>query len=792
MNNPNRQTTNNPHQPGASTPQRFVNLRMGILIHHPPTHQISTNIRWSHVVIGMSFDHNPPNISFVTNIVNNHWDTREPIRVLRTGAYFIFECQNLLDREALITLNTTFIDGKTISFRPTSENQVPSTINFNMVRIWVRIQDLPWNYLTTDWAVRILSHVGLVEAIDGDNHGLPLQPYLRARLVFDITKPLIPGCFLPIEGNRVVWIYFRYEGFYKFCKECGCVGHNTGRCPLSAYEARRIIMRRIHDFEESGMIVLQTHGNLPLYTNLIRDLIDRFIHKNPRINLHQIRPQMAAPSQDPYLFPHLYMRDQVPTDSSSEDFYDTSPEFPPHNPLHPYQYYSDDNFQHHTNPPADFSNYSPQHYSHHWGSNSLGSRFGVSEATRASVTNTPEHTTPLDLNLSPRHTSPNPLTHETPHETPPVAASTHFPLTSTTNIPVNFGSSMLRNLNIPHWTQGSFRPLNNLCFPRSYGPPVLSSPSPPSPSNIRQGTGPLSTLVAQGWHMQPPDPDEAGPSNWVERNAAAAVEAQGLGAYHSGDNQMSDNIADSPPDLEHLSNFINDRFRLSPPIFADVFNPLLQEQIGAGFAQQTPNAGIYSPTSPLNMVFSSSGSDDSNINQGTATSNNRQLMLGLKCHSSSFSGKRRRDGLLQRSCSVDSFFVFTGSEEEIRRKKRKKRYEEWDAKGGFILRRAPLSEDIHAKALTDISMACEMGVEASVFPNSVDRKKRVATASPLDLKGDWSLKRSKTSDTDLQSAATAQDMDYEHMELNFQLNVTSAEPAHSRDVVDPPQPPTAQ
>lgn len=176
----------------------------------------------------MFFDHSHPNTSFVSNIVNNHWDTHEPIRIHRTGPYFIFECQSLLDRDALISLNTTFIDGKPLTLRPSSENQVPASVNFNMARIWVRIQDLPWAYLNSDWTMRILSHVGLVETIDHDKQGLLHQPFLRARIIFDITKPLIPGCFLPLEGDWVAWIYFRYEGIYKFCKECGCVGHNTG------------------------------------------------------------------------------------------------------------------------------------------------------------------------------------------------------------------------------------------------------------------------------------------------------------------------------------------------------------------------------------------------------------------------------------------------------------------------------------------------------------------------------------------------------------------------------------
>ena len=245
----NSRNFSNNTQPSQNPPHRQQQgsfQHSGILIHHPPTNML-TNIRWSHAVVGMFFDHSPPNTSFVYNIVNNHWETREPIRVFRTGPYFVLECQNILDRDAILALNTTSIDGKIIYFRPISENQVPASVNFIMVRISVRIQDLPWGFLNTEWTVRIPSHVGMVDALDSEGAGLPQQPYLRARLVFDITKPLNPGCFLPLEGDRVAWIYFRYEGILKFCKECGCVGHNTGRCPLSAFEANRLINRRLHE-----------------------------------------------------------------------------------------------------------------------------------------------------------------------------------------------------------------------------------------------------------------------------------------------------------------------------------------------------------------------------------------------------------------------------------------------------------------------------------------------------------------------------------------------------------------
>lgn len=67
---------------------------------------------------------------------------------------------------------------------------------------------------------------------------------------------------------------------------------------------------------------------------------------------------MAPPSQDPYLFPHLYMQDNLSSTSSSEIFYEASPDLQPQRDPDAYQYYSDDNSQNHTNPPPDFSNYS--------------------------------------------------------------------------------------------------------------------------------------------------------------------------------------------------------------------------------------------------------------------------------------------------------------------------------------------------------------------------------------------------------------------------------------------------
>ena len=90
---------------------------------------------------------------------------------------------------------------------------------------------------------------------------------------------------------------------------------------------------------------------------------------------------------------------------------------------------------------------------------------------------------------------------------------------------------------------------------------------------------------------------------------------------------------------------------------------------------------------------------------GDTSTEERQLVLAPQCTSAMFTGKKRRNGTHTRTQSTESYFIFAGDEAQVRRKKRKKRYEEWDAKGGFSLRRPQSTGSYLTKTITDISMA---------------------------------------------------------------------------------------
>lgn len=214
---------------------------MGILIQPPPNQSLLPYVRWSHAVVGVFFDNSPPTSSFVYNIVNNHWETRDPfVCYVRVRTLFLNVRISLIETSLFILTPLLWMVSQ-LHFEQVRITRFQQVSDSTWQVFWIRVQDLPWRFLEADWTLRLLSHVGHVEAIDNYGAGLPLDPFLRARVLVDLSRPLVWGCFVPLDDDRVSWVYFIYEGIYHFCRECGCVGHNTGRCNLSAYDAQWII-----------------------------------------------------------------------------------------------------------------------------------------------------------------------------------------------------------------------------------------------------------------------------------------------------------------------------------------------------------------------------------------------------------------------------------------------------------------------------------------------------------------------------------------------------------------------
>uniref|UniRef100_A0A803MWP5 CCHC-type domain-containing protein n=1 Tax=Chenopodium quinoa TaxID=63459 RepID=A0A803MWP5_CHEQI len=305
----NQGRTNQPHHRPRS------NI-MGILVTPPPNNHILPSINFNRCVIGIFVGPNLPPQTYVQHIINQRWASRGYVRVHQSRVYFLFECFHPTYFDALVRQYSTVFEGRIINLRPYNANLIPQQISFSTSRLWVRVYGSPLEFLTEAWARRIFCHLGYLDELELIANGrLPNRSELRARMIIDITQPLILGCYIPIEGDRVIWVYFRYEGVFRFCKRCGRIGHNISNCNLCAEVGARHLSRRLTVVERDGLRVLHGPLGYPYYTNYIHGLPDTFRYRNWAINLARSEEPEDIPLEEHDRNDTVYF---TGSDSSSE------------------------------------------------------------------------------------------------------------------------------------------------------------------------------------------------------------------------------------------------------------------------------------------------------------------------------------------------------------------------------------------------------------------------------------------------------------------------------------------
>ena len=73
--------------------------------------------------------------------------------------------------------------------------------------------------------------------VDVTKSGVKWGKYLRVRVQLDVTKKLIRGKKIAVEGGEQRWISFKYERLPNFCYRCGLLSHGLRDCRKGKVEA---------------------------------------------------------------------------------------------------------------------------------------------------------------------------------------------------------------------------------------------------------------------------------------------------------------------------------------------------------------------------------------------------------------------------------------------------------------------------------------------------------------------------------------------------------------------------
>ncbi|MBA0603155.1 hypothetical protein Gorai_003310 [Gossypium raimondii] len=105
---------------------------------------------------------------------------------------------------------------------PYSKDKIMEEYDFNHTPFWVRIANIPMEYMDRDMAMEVGSAIGEVLAIDWrDRDGDCI------RINIDINKPLRRVVHFTNHGGEEFVCSIRYEKLPRFCYICTLIGHTT-------------------------------------------------------------------------------------------------------------------------------------------------------------------------------------------------------------------------------------------------------------------------------------------------------------------------------------------------------------------------------------------------------------------------------------------------------------------------------------------------------------------------------------------------------------------------------------
>ena len=95
--------------------------------------------------------------------------------------------------------------------------------------VWVRLPDLPLLLWTQSVLSLVVSKARALVRLDNYTELLSKGRYVRVAVEINLSKPLLPGTDIKLEGLNVpsFWQSFQHENIHLYCHRCGHVGNRA-------------------------------------------------------------------------------------------------------------------------------------------------------------------------------------------------------------------------------------------------------------------------------------------------------------------------------------------------------------------------------------------------------------------------------------------------------------------------------------------------------------------------------------------------------------------------------------
>lgn len=120
---------------------------------------------------------------------------------------FLIEFANKHDKERVLGGRPWVYEGSLFLIEDFDGLAQPLDFTFHKASFWVRMINLPLACMGDEIGRKIGATIGTVEAVDTEANGMGWGEFLRVKIQLDLTKPLLRGRKLNIQG-KLGWITF--------------------------------------------------------------------------------------------------------------------------------------------------------------------------------------------------------------------------------------------------------------------------------------------------------------------------------------------------------------------------------------------------------------------------------------------------------------------------------------------------------------------------------------------------------------------------------------------------------
>ena len=153
---------------------------------------------------------------------------------------FMAEFGDTKDKQRVLNMCPWSFEKQLVILQEFEGELVPKDIVMKWSPFWVQIFNLPLKSRTKETGWTIGAKLGEVMEVDVPDSGVQWGKCLRVRVRIDVSKRLVRGKKVIIEGGESRWVQFKYERLPNFCYECGMLNHAVKECPEKSMEKNQL------------------------------------------------------------------------------------------------------------------------------------------------------------------------------------------------------------------------------------------------------------------------------------------------------------------------------------------------------------------------------------------------------------------------------------------------------------------------------------------------------------------------------------------------------------------------